>query len=206
MQAAKLSGTFVWRAKNAACMGAVLTSPVYDQVLRTVDFSALYMNQVTGTVPASLENIGKFIAESVAGLSHQQLKDAVGDRMRSGLIARPGEDDTETEPLWRNCEKMSGRLSEEDINRTAGILLRALFCDAKDAGVSSDAIARGMLRNYHRAPELFAAFADAVLGNDAAACPTSKDLAEDVRERLRNATAARRPSPAYLPRAERQRQ
>jgi hypothetical protein len=77
-------------------------------------------------VPATSENIDKFIEISVAGIPDPTVKVEAINRMRAGLFPDPAKDDTAAiEEVWRKCE----HASHPDFEKEHAAFLRDLVCN-----------------------------------------------------------------------------
>ena len=172
---ANLTDASVWRARNATCQGARVTIHKPTDIIK----------RWRGIVPApedeqaTPEAVARLIDNSVKGISSASYKKFAIDHMRAGLIVDPAKDDTAAiEEVWRQCEKFSDQISQDDFARQHAAFLRDLACGA--TFVSND-IARLLLFRDDFATQL----ARALLGEDGKPCAATKDIDEETKKRLR---------------------
>jgi uncharacterized protein YjbI with pentapeptide repeats len=201
MQSTKVSNTYVWRAKNAACTEAQISGQLSDALLTTLDKDNDSPSLGIRTIPMTADNIVKFIEESVGGIADRKSKEAAIGRIRSGLSVDPAMDDDTSaiEKVWRKCEQISQEVPESDFKKKAAAFLRALFCDAKyrlctgrllcDGQSIADTIAERIMRNWISDDEDRRDLSG-LLSEDGS-CAASKELSEEIRERLRDAIKVR---------------
>jgi hypothetical protein len=197
MQYATLSGIHVWRAKNPSCTNVSIDRQIPDARLPFIP-DAGYSPDWTPPnipdkeVPATSDHIAKFIENSVAGISIEERRQAAIDRMRSGLVANPAQDDTAAiEDVWRKCGEISQQ-SQTEFENGSVAFLRTLFCDTKkracarrricDVKRSVNAVAEAMIRSGPSAQ-----LAQGMLGTDAGPCSATVELDEQNKKRLREA-------------------
>jgi hypothetical protein len=203
MTQARLSSIHVWRANNPSCTNANIDRHVSDAFVPLIsDLGHLPHGTIPlipdKAVPATSDNIKKFIENSVARISIAERKKAAIDRMQSGLVP-PAQDDTaEIEAVWRECAEISQHSKTEFENERVAFL-RTLFCATKtrvcvrdlycDAKRSVSAVAEallGLLPDPASRSSRFAQLAQGMLGKDKP-CAASGELDERNKARLRAA-------------------
>lgn len=204
MTHARLSSIHVWRANNPSCTNVSIDHHVPDAFVPLIqDLGHLPRGTLPlipdKAVPATSDNIKKFIENSVARISIAERKKEAIDRMQSGL-APPAQDDTaEIEAVWRKCAEISQHSKTEFENGRVAFLhvlfcatktrvcVRDLYCDAKR---SVNAVAGALLgRGFPDPASLsrrFAQLAQGMLGKDKP-CAASGELDEGNKARLRAA-------------------
>ncbi|MGZ8533829.1 MAG: pentapeptide repeat-containing protein [Candidatus Binatia bacterium] len=197
MEGAKLSAVYVWRSNTARCQNARVSGQLSDALLPIIkhdDSFELVRLVVRGTVPATSDNIAKFIEDSVSGIPDPEVKKTAVNRMRSGLIVDPAKDDTTSiEDTWRSCEGMSHNVSQADFDKKTATFLRALFCDAEQHYLkgSANAIAKGIIRNWISDKEDRRDFsAQLARGLLSESCAATEHLDDGDKKRLRAAALA----------------
>jgi hypothetical protein len=176
---AKISDAFVWRAKNAACQDSWVSNHRPDPVIFGLG----------NLVPASPDEIAKFIEESVAGIPSESRKKAARERMRAGLVVDPSKDDrTATEVAWHECELATSKHSSAEFDREHAEFLRDLICDDSQHG---ETVAKGIvaiwISSSNDRREFSTALASGLLSRHGRNCAAMKDLDADTMKRLREA-------------------
>jgi hypothetical protein len=153
------------------------------------------------SVQATPDATAKFIEDSVVGIIDPKVKQETINRMRTGLIVDPANDDTaKIAEVWRKCEEGSVKVPQTEFDKKHAAFLRDLVCEAKE---SRGAIARGIIRNWvsdnvdRRA--FSAQLARGLLGEDGRPCAATKDLDESDKETLRATIAAAPSAPGAEP-------
>jgi hypothetical protein len=154
-------------------------------------------------VPATPDQIERFITQWVADIPGEQGKEDVRRILRERLTV--AKDDTdEFEEAWRRCESNLFMVSQDKFDERHVAVLRATVCDAVSDGTS---IGRGVARNWipkergelsaqdGERREFGAKLAHALLGEDGKPCVPAKDYDKDTNRLLRKAAA---PPPATI--------
>jgi uncharacterized protein YjbI with pentapeptide repeats len=193
----RLEGTMlmqaqVWRARDVDCNTARVVNLRTDAVIRERETR----DGKTEPIPATAEEIEKFIASSVAGIPGEDAKETTSKRMREALVVPAHDDGKALAEVWRKCEVESQKVSQQDFDNRHVAVLRGVVCDASQHGV---AIARGIMRNWVSSSpnrhEFSAKLARALLGEDGTRCAAAQDYDEPTKKRLR-AAAGSPPAPA----------
>ena len=190
LELALLNRVFVWGTKGANCADAVTTNPQHDPIIETRFGRA--PDQADEPISATLEAIERFIERSVADLRGQR-KDNVRGRLRASLIADlPKDELTEIETIWRECANNSAKIDRPGYERHAEFL-RDLVCNA---GANRKEIAAGIIKNWipvftdsDYLSRLAQNLARGLLGLDGKDCSVTKDLPDEVKDRLRKSAS-----------------
>jgi hypothetical protein len=127
-------------------------------------------------IPATPDEIAKFIERSVADIPDAEAKRRASERMRDGLVVDPVKDDTTAiAKSWSDCEQAG---PAEDLDQKLTDFLLKLVCEDSRNGrwVAHGIIHNGILETSS------ALLAGALLSSE---CAPAKDLDETDKERLR---------------------
>jgi uncharacterized protein YjbI with pentapeptide repeats len=175
---AKISNAFVWRAKNAACQDSWVSNHRPDPVIFGV----------VNPVPASPDEIAKFIEASVAGIPSESRKKAARKRMRAGLVDPSKDDLTATEVVWHKCELATSEHASAEFDHKHAEFLRDLICDDSQHG---ETVAKGIVAIWISSSddrrEFSTALAVGLLGLRGRNCAAMKYFDADTMKRLREA-------------------
>lgn len=199
-----LSRGQVWRTKNAACRSARVMNHKSEAIIEVRPGLRGGYEQV----PATPNEIAKFIERSVADIPDAKGKKEAAARMREHLVANPANDDTAAiAKVWSDCEAENRKRDDEfpeKFDRDHAGFLRGLVCDAQN---NRKNIAKGIVDNWIsvRFENDLVAFqlASGLLGEDGKQCAATNDLDEQEKERLRRflraSASGSRHSPSYVP-------
>jgi uncharacterized protein YjbI with pentapeptide repeats len=195
-----LSGAWIWRASDAACANARMTTdPRNDAVVAlTTSFS------IGGP---TLDQIEKVITEWVSEIPEEPKKEQVREMLRERLTTDSAKNDTaKLREAWDDCARKSRKISQEQFDGRHVMVLRETVCNAGNDGA---AIGKGIVRNWisknNERPEFnakddekrefTAKLARALLGEDGKPCIPAKAYDQDTKGLLRQAAG---PLPAAM--------
>jgi uncharacterized protein YjbI with pentapeptide repeats len=187
LDAAILSGAWIWRASGAICADARITDLNNDAVIVRRSYGR------SEPIPATRDQIEKFITEWVAQIMPEQLRKEIMAILAMRLTA--GKEETAAlGEVWRRCESESLKISQQEFDGRHVTVLRETVCDARSDGAT---IARGVVRSWiflnKERIEFRAKLARALLGEDGKPCASAKDYDEHTIDLLREAVG---PPPA----------
>jgi uncharacterized protein YjbI with pentapeptide repeats len=182
---ARLSGVYVWLAKNAKCQDSHVSNHKSDDTI------AFTLEIPSRSIKATPDETAKFIERSVNDIPEVRMKELARKRMRAGLVVDPAKDDAATiDTAWRNCEDASAARSAKEFDRKHAEFLRDLVCENSQDGKS---IARGIISNWiledTSRRDFSVQLAKGLLGQDGKDCAVTKDLRESDRLKLRTFVA-----------------
>jgi uncharacterized protein YjbI with pentapeptide repeats len=192
LDGAMLMRAQVWRASVVDCNAARVVALRNDAVIGKREIR----DDKTEPIPATAEEIEKFIASSVAGIPGEDAKESTSNRMHEGLVTSAPDDGKTLAEVWHKCEMESQKVSQQDFDNRHVTILRGVVCDASQHGI---VIARGIVRNWVSSsstrPQFRAKLARALLGEDGKTCAAARDYDEAIKKTLR-AAAGPPPAPA----------
>jgi len=192
-----LSNVWTWRADITTCDGALVAHQNGDAIIGFTKVSA----QQKEPIPATVASITNLVENSVAKTLDSKLKAIVARRMRKGLVANSGNDDTSAiAKIWGDCERKASNTSQQKFDEERAGLLRDLACDArKNRGDIAAGLVRNWIADADDPPTVFSIqLARGLLGDDGKKCAATRDFDEETLDLLR-AVAARPISAPALP-------
>jgi uncharacterized protein YjbI with pentapeptide repeats len=208
MNNARLSSAHVWRSKGLQCAGA---SIVYSKSDAVIDFRSDNEAVDAVPVPATPDEVGRFIARSVEELPRTNIREDAARQMRGRLVPNPNMDDTaDIAKLWKECEEAAKNNGDETMLIGRAQLFRDIICGSQsdlrnarqdgldendrvvldslsydDRRLIADRIITSWLPEETIPSYFVSVLARTLLASDGRNCPAMKYLDGPTRDRLR---------------------
>lgn len=135
MNSAGFSSAYVWRSKGLQCASA---SVVHNKSDAVIEFISDDEAVDAAPVPATPEEVSRFIGRSVEELPRTNTRENIIRQMRARLIPNPNMDDTaEIARLWKECEEAGKNNGDEAMLIGRAQVLRDLICGSQNDHSSS---------------------------------------------------------------------